>query len=340
MTDTPKSAGYRMPAEWEDHARTWMMWPCRDVVWPDMEATRRNYRDVAHAIRDFEPLTMVVRPEDMEGARNLLGSDIDLIDHPIDDSWARDAGPNFLKNAAGEVAGSCFEFNAWGGKYDPYDGDNAVAEVICEAAGVKAFTSRLIAEGGGISVDGEGTVLTTESCFPNANRNSDWTRDQIEEELMEALGAEKVIWLPGNVEETETDGHVDGVAVFASPGVVLIQSDEDPEHYWRHIHKANVAALEGQTDATGREIQLIKMPDAWKLQTGVEGEEFCDSYVNFYICNGGVIMPHYGIREDGLVAEMLQDAFPGRRVSQIPIPAIMGGGGGIHCITQQEPKAG
>ncbi|MEL6646512.1 MAG: agmatine deiminase family protein [Pseudomonadota bacterium] len=340
MNDTPKAAGFSMPPEWELHARTWMMWPCRKVVWPDMEATRRNYRDVAHAIRDFEPLTMVVRPEDMEGARNLLGSDIDLIDHPIDDSWARDAGPNFLKDAAGDVAGVAFDFNAWGGKYDPYDGDNAVAEAILDAAGVPAFVSRLTAEGGGISVDGEGTVLTTESCFPNANRNPNWTRDQIEEELMEALGAEKVIWLPGNVEETETDGHVDGVAVFAAPGVVLIQSDEEQEHYWRDIHRANVAALEGQTDAKGREIKLIKMPDAWRLQTGVAGEEFCDSYVNFYICNGGIIMPHYGIREDGLVAEILQDAFPGRRISQVPIPDIAGGGGGIHCITQQEPAPG
>ena len=329
-----------MPAEWEDHARTWMMWPCREVVWPDMEATRRNYRDVAHAIRDFEPLTMVVRPDDRDGARNLLGSDIELMEHPIDDSWARDAGPNFLKNDKGELAGLAFEFNAWGDKYDPYDGDNEVAEAILDATGVKAFTSNLIAEGGGLSVDGEGTLITTESCFPNTNRNPDWTRDQIEEELMNTLGVEKEIWLPGNAEETETDGHVDGVAVFAAPGVVLVQSNEDTDHYWRHIHDANVAALEGQTDAKGREIKLIKMPDAWTLQTGVEGEEFCDSYVNFYICNGGVIMPHYGIREDGMVAEILQDAFPGRRISQVPIPDIAGGGGGIHCITQQEPVAG
>jgi agmatine deiminase len=204
---------------------------------------------------------------------------------------------------------------------------------------VKSFASTLIAEGGGLSVDGEGTVLTTESCFPNSNRNPDWTRDQIEEELMEALGCSKVIWLPGNVLETETDGHVDGVAVFASPGVVLIQSDEDEEHYWRDIHTANVAALSGQTDAKGREIKMIKVPDAWKLQTGVDGEEFCDSYVNFYICNDGIVMPKYGIREDGLVAELLQDAFPGRRVSQVDIYHIAGGGGGIHCITQQEPKS-
>ncbi len=337
---TPKAAGYSMPAEWAEHERTWMMWPCRSIVWPDMDATHRNYRDVAHAIRDFEPLTMVVRPDDVEGARNLLGSDIELLEHPIDDSWARDAGPNFLLNAAGEKAGLAFEFNAWGGKYDPYDGDNSVAETILEAAGVPAFTSPLIAEGGGISVDGEGTILTTESCFPNANRNPAWNRDQIEEELLEALGCEKVIWLPGNVEETETDGHVDGVAIFAAPGVVLIQSDEDQDHYWRHIHAANVAALDGQTDAKGREIQMIKVPDAWCLQTGVEGEEFCDSYVNFYICNSGVVMPKYGIREDGLVTELLQDAFPGRRISQVDISNIAGGGGGIHCITQQEPKAG
>ena len=192
-------------------------------------------------------------------------------------------------------------------------------------------------EGGGISVDGEGTILTTESCFPNNNRNPGWSREAIETELKEMLGGDKVIWLPGNVKETETDGHVDGVAVFAEPGVVIIQSDADPDHYWRDIHAANIAALEGQTDAKGRPIRLIKMPDAWSIQ--VEGEEICDSYVNFYICNGGVIMPKYRIREDGIVQEILQDALPGRRVVQVDIGDIAIGGGGIHCITQQEPKA-
>ncbi|MEM8774791.1 MAG: agmatine deiminase family protein [Pseudomonadota bacterium] len=337
MSETPKTAGFVMPPEWAPHLRTWMMWPRRAEVWKDIRATRKNYAAVAHAIRDFEPLTMVVHPEDRDEAHSMLGSDVELFDHPIDDSWARDAGPCFVMNDAGERAGVTYEFNAWGGKYSPFDGDNSVADAILEAAGVLSFCSDLVAEGGGLSVDGEGTILSTESCFPNKNRNPDWTRDEIEQELMETLGGQKVIWMPGNVEETETDGHVDGVAVFVAPGVALIQDSEPAHHYWHDIHAANIAAIDGQTDAKGREIQLIRVPDAFEIQ--VEGEEIGDSYVNSYICNGAVMMPKYDIREDGLVREILQEVLPNREVIQVPIWDIALGGGGIHCITQQEPAA-
>lgn len=326
-----------MPAEWVPHVRTWMMWPSRAEVWDSLSETRANYVDVAHAIRDFEPLSMVVRAEDMAKARNMLGADIDLLVHPIDDSWARDAGPCFLMDKAGNRAGAAFEFNAWGAKYAPYDGDNSVAEAILSNTGLQVFRSDLVAEGGGISVDGEGTILTTESCFPNANRNPDWSRDAIEAELIGMLGGEKVIWLPGNVEETETDGHVDGIAVFVAPGVVMVQDSGPKDHYWHDIHAANLAALEGQSDARGRPLRLIRVPDASEIQ--VEGEEICDSYVNSYICNGGVIMPKYGLSEDDLVREIFEELLPDRRVVQVDISSIAIGGGGIHCITQQEPAA-
>ncbi len=334
-TNTPKQAGFHMPAEWEPHVRSWMMWPCRAEVWDSLEATRRNYADVAHAIRAFEPLSMVVRPEDAAQARDLLGSDIDLLERPIDDSWARDAGPCFLVNGQGGRAAVGFEFNAWGQKYHPYDGDNAVSGAIIEQSGVRGFVSRLIAEGGGISVDGQGTILTTQSCFPNANRNPDWSQAAIEAELKEMLGGEKVIWLPGNVEEDETDGHVDGIAVFVAPGVVMVQAEGPERHHWHEIHKTNIAALEGQTDARGRPLELVRIPDAFDYET--DSDNFCDSYVNFYICNGGVVMPTYGLPEDGVVRELLQDTFPGRRISGVDIAQIAIGGGGIHCITQQEP---
>ncbi len=334
---TPKQAGFSMPAEWTPHKRTWMMWPCRPAVWDSLEDTRRNYADVAHAIRRFEPLTMVARPGDAARARSMLGADIEVLEHPIDDSWARDAGPCFLTDGQGNRAGVAFEFNAWGGKYHPYDGDNSVSGAILDAAGLRSFASGLIAEGGGISVDGEGTILTTESCFPNANRNPGWTRDAIEAELLNMLGGDKVIWLPGNVEEDETDGHVDGIAVFAAPGVVMVQAEGPPHHHWHQIHKRNIAALDGQTDARGRPLRLIRVPDAFEYDT--DCDNFCDSYVNFYICNGGVIMPEYGLREDGVVRELLQDAFPDRTVAMVDIMSIAIGGGGIHCITQQEPAA-
>lgn len=332
---TPRQDGFFMPAEWSEHKRTWMMWPCREEVWDDMDATRANYVDVAHAIRQFEPLTMVVHPRERAQAHDMLGSDIELLEHPIDDSWARDAGPNFLIDGKGNRAGSSFCFNAWGGKYEPYDGDDSVGAAILKAAGVPAYHSKLIAEGGGVSVDGEGTVLTTETCFPNANRNPDWSRDEITKELKQMLGADKVIWLPGSELELETNGHVDGIAAFVAPGVVMVESAGPESDEWDAIIEANNAALEGQTDAKDRPIKMVHLPYA----TGdfSDHEMFCTSYVNSYLCNGGVIMPCYGIREDGQVAEIFQDIFPERRIVQVPIPSIAIGGGGIHCITQQEP---
>lgn len=338
-TSTPKSLGFQMPAEWNVHERTWMMWPTRSEVWDDMDETCRNYTDVAHAIREFEPVTMLLRPQDKGKAMSILGSDIELLEYPIDDSWARDAGPCFLKNQNGDRAGVSFQFNAWGGKYFPYDGDNSASTAILNAAGVTQFCSKLIAEGGGVSVDGEGTILTTESCFPNQNRNPDWTREDIENELKEMLGGEKVIWLPGNVEETETDGHVDGIAAFVSPGVVLIESAGPVDHEWHEINKANLAAMADQTDAKGRAIKLVAIPEATDAEDLSNSDRFCRSYVNSYITNGGVVMPKYGIKCDDEVREILQDVLPGRTVAQVAIPSIAIGGGGIHCITQQEPVA-
>ncbi|WP_432284029.1 agmatine deiminase family protein [Aminobacter sp. BA135] len=326
-----------MPAEWERHERTWMMWPTRVGFWDDIAATKRDYVAVAHAIREFEPVTVAVRPEDAAEARSMLGRDISLAVTPIDDSWARDAGPCFLVNDQGKRAGVNFRFNAWGGKYHPHDNDDAFAAFAIQQADAKIFTSKLVAEGGGVTVDGEGTIITTESCFPNLNRNPAMTRGEIERELKEMLGGDKVIWLPGNVEETETDGHVDGIAVFVAPGVVLIEGAEDPASPWRDINLANIAALEGQTDAKGRRIKIVTVPEA--LEAVSIGDRFCRSYVNSYLVNGGVIMPHYGVRSDDIVRETFEALFPDRRVRQVSINNIAVGGGGIHCITQQEPAA-
>ncbi|MDW5318237.1 agmatine deiminase family protein [Rhizobium sp. PL01] len=332
---TPKQSGFRMPAEWEHHTRSWMMWPARAGFWDDIAATKRDYAAVAHAIRAFEPVTMAVRPEDAAEARSMLGGDIELAITPIDDSWARDTGPCFVVDDRGTRAGVNFEFNAWGGKYHPHDKDNAFASYVLAQANAPTFNSRLVAEGGGLSVDGEGTILTTKSCFPNINRNPDWSQDEIESELKEMLGGDKVIWLPGNPEEIETDGHVDGIAAFVAPGVVLIEAG-DADSPWHAINKANIQALEGQTDAKGRRIKLITIPEA--LEAEAAGDRFCRSYVNSYLVNGGVIMPQYGIRSDDLVRETFEALFPDRTVRQVPIANIAIGGGGIHCITQQEPS--
>jgi agmatine deiminase len=335
INQTPKQAGFAMPAEWAAHKRTWMMWPCRDEVWDDIEATRRDYAAVAHAIREFEPVTVAARPEDYDQARAMLDAEVEVIMSDIDDSWARDAGPCFVTHADGSRAGAQFRFNAWGGKYAPFDGDAAFSAQVTDMAGVTAFASKLIAEGGGVSVDGEGTIITTDSCFPNVNRNPDWTKDAIEKELMEMLGGEKVIWLPGNPLEDETDGHTDGIAIFVAPGVVLMERPSDHKTEWNRYLQMNLDAMQGQTDAKGREIRIVTVPEA--IEAPSRHPKFCRSYINSYIVNGGIVMPVYGVESDTEVRNIFRELFPGRRVREVRIDNIAIGGGGIHCITQQEP---
>jgi len=324
-----------MPPEWAPHDRCWMAWPCRDIVWSDHTATARAYAAVAHAIARFEPVTMLVPPHALDTARNMLGSDVDIFEVPIDDSWARDSGPNFVVTDSGDLAGVCFTFNAWGGKYEPYDQDALMAERILERLGVPAIRSSMVAEGGGLCVDGEGTLLTTDTCFPNANRNPNWTRDQIDNELKRTLGVEKVIWLPGDPLDEETDGHVDSIAAFARPGTVIIEEAEDGDPRKPFFDSVRVV-LENETDAHGRSFELVGLPEA--DESVYRGERYCPSYVNFYIATGGIIAPSYGIATDDLVRERLQSCFPGREVVTVPIDAIAEGGGGIHCITQQQPS--
>ena len=338
INKSPADYGFRMPAEWEPHERCWLMWPSRGAMWNNPEGTKSDYVKVANAIREFEPVTMVVSPEHHDEARELLGPEIDLMVAPIDDSWARDAGPNFLINDQGQLAGSTWGFNAWGGNYPDYNNDNAVGERILKHAGAAVFDSELIAEGGGVIVDGEGTVITSESCFLNTNRNPGWTRAEVEQELLRTLGASKLIWLPGNPDEKETNGHIDGFAQFVRPGVVLMETSYDLTNPWFDIMQDNINALRGQTDAKGRNIDMAFIEDAYGCKTS--GQKFCTSYINSLLCNGGLIMPKYGIDTDERVKAVYQKLFPERRIVQISIDNIVTGGGGIHCITQQQPKQG
>ena len=331
--ENPADGGFFMPAEWAPHARCWMIWPSRAEVWDDMAATKSAYAAVARAIRLFEPVTMVANAADVHEARDLLGPAIEVMAAPVDDSWARDIGPCFLIDGKGGLAGADFRFNAWGGKYEGYENDERLAGKLLEATGARRFASRLTAEGGGITVDGEGTLITTESCFPNANRNPGWSRDEIEAELKRTLGVSKVIWIPGDPNETETDGHVDGIAAFVRPGVVLVEVTEDPEY--SAVMQENLQALRGQRDAKGRELELIVISDASDAESHCW--RFCRSYVNSYIANGGVVMPCYGVETDRVAMETFRRIYPERQVVPVAIDDIAIGGGGIHCITQQEP---
>jgi agmatine deiminase len=297
----------------------------------------REYANVANTIAGFEPVKMLVPPAYLNIASRLLGDNVSIIEMPIDDSWARDSGPNFLVNQSGKLAGSCWQFNAWGSKYQPHDQDAKMGSRILQQCDVQEFSSKLVCEGGAISVDGEGTVITTETCLLNANRNPDLSREEVEQELCRTLGAQKVIWLPGDVQDPETDGHIDGIAAFIEPGRVLMEINPDPDDPHYPICQQNLAAMQRQLDARGRalEIEIIEEgsyhPDTWNGG--------CSSYVNSYLANGAVIVPGYGYERDAAAVETYQRLYPERTVVQVHIGHIALGGGGVHCITQQQPIA-
>ena len=328
------SAGFYMPGEWQPHERCWMAWPCRSGF--DSPATRENYAQVARAIAHFEPVTMVVRPQDRAAAQLALGTQIDCLELPIDDGWFRDNGPNFLINDAGDLAAACFDFNAWGGNYAPFDADATAGPKVASHLAARLFQSPMIAEGGGITVDGEGTLITTETCFLNPNRNPGWSKGEVEAELCRMLGVSKVIWLPGDPTESETNGHVDGLAAFVGPGRVLLEAAFDYTHPRYDLLMENRRALQGQSDAHGRLLDVIFIEDAWQCEST---EHFCASYINSYLANGAVIMPCYDLPTDQRAKAVYEQLFPQRQVVQLRINDIAPGGGGIHCITQQQPAS-
>lgn len=333
---TPLEAGFRMPAEWAPHARCWMAWPFRHYWGEALPETQRAYARVARAIASFEPVTMIAPPEAVADAARHCGPGIEVLPIAIDDSWTRDTGPAFLKADDGSHAGTAWRFNAWGGKYDRYEQDAQLAGRLCAHLGRPCYQSSLHLEGGAIHVDGEGTILTTESCALNPNRNPGLGKREVERELQHALGGTKVIWLPGELAEgDDTDGHVDGLACFARPGLLLMETAMDPEDPRYEILQENRRALERATDARGRSIEIVPIEEAWEAVS--ESKAFCRSYVNLYIANGGVIMPRYDVPGDARALAVVKRAFPGRKVVQVEIDDIAIGGGGIHCITQQQP---
>ena len=331
----PRDLGLFMPGEWEKHTCCWMAWPARVDLWPNIEATKKAYADVANTIAEFEPVNLLVLPSMLDDARAYLSKNVEIIEMSIDDSWTRDSGPNFLINDSGLLAGSTWEFNAWGDKFRPYDQDALMGSRILDLVGVDEYTSTMIAEGGGITVDGEGTVITTESCFPNKNRNPHLTKKEIESELCRTLGASKVIWIPGDPNETGTDGHIDGIAAFIEPGRILVEISPDSSDPHYRVGQNNVKALKNIKDAKGRtlEIDFIYEGDYSVLEF-----DECRSYINSYLANGAVIVPGYNHERDHLAVETYQKIYPDREVVQIQISDIAIGGGGIHCITQQQPN--
>jgi agmatine deiminase len=298
-----------------------------------MAEAKRAFAEVARAIARFEPVVMAARPEDhVEIAAPGSGFGITVWDVPLDDSWARDIGPTFVKDTGGARAAIGWRFNAWGRKYTPFDRDAGFARMVAARAGVPFHPASIVCEGGAIHSDGQGTVLTTEQCLLNPNRNPGLTRAVAEDVLHYAVGARQVVWLGDGFSDTETDGHVDNIACFAGPGRVVLGVPDSKDHPDREpVEKARA-----RLKAAG--LEVIDLVQPRRVRRDGRGRLLPISYVNFYLCNGGLVMPGFDDPHDGLARDTLANLFPDHQIVTIPALAIVAGGGGIHCITQQEPR--
>jgi agmatine deiminase len=350
-----------MPGEFEPHDGCWMAWPERPDNWRlDAGPAQGAYAAVAEAVAASEPVTMAASTAQLKRCRAALSPAIRVVEIVTDDAWIRDTGPTFVVDGRGGRRGVDWVFNAWGGLegglYSPWERDDRVAARVLEVEGAGRYRAPLVLEGGSIHVDGEGTVLTTEECLLNPNRNPQLSKERIERALLDYLGAEKVVWLGRGVFEDETDGHVDNLACFARPGVVLLSWSEDGSDPQSRISREALDRLEAATDARGRSFEVVLLPSPGPLLTTAEeatgvkaapgtqprrgGDRLAASYANFYLANSRVVMPLLDERHDEEAAAILRDCFPGREVVGVPAREILLGGGNVHCITQQVPATG
>ncbi|WP_034553214.1 agmatine deiminase [Carnobacterium funditum] len=356
---TPKTDGYRMPGEFEKHDGCWMIWPERPDNWRlGGKPAQKVFTEVAVAISQFEPVTMCVSNEQYENARNMLPEQIRVIEMSNNDSWMRDVGATFVINEK-EVRGIDWAFNSWGGLVDglyfPWDKDDQIAGKMCDIERLDCYRlDDFILEGGSIHVDGEGTVIVTEECLLSEGRNSRLTKEEIEERLKENLNLEKIIWIPRGIYNDETNGHVDNILHFVAPGKVVLAWTEDEEDPQYEICQEAYSILSQTVDAKGRKLEIITLDlPANVLITkeeseGVdavngtlpreEGDRLAASYANFYIANGGVLVPQFNDSNDKKAIETIQKAFPNYKITGIYAREILLGGGNIHCITQQQPS--
>lgn len=358
LPSTPKADGYRMPGEFEPHDMCWMIWPERPDVWRNgAKPAQEAYTEVAKAIARFEPVTILASADQYRNARHRLPDHIRVIEMSSNDAWLRDSGPTFLINNQGGLRAVDWWFNAYGGLngglYFPWDKDLMLAQKMCEVVGIDRYQAPLVYEGGSITVDGEGTLLTTSDCILNDNRNPEKSVEEVEKILRDYLAVEKIIWLRCDIGE-ETDGHIDQLCCFARPGEIILGWTDDPESpYYPFVREAE-EILSNTTDAKGRPFKIHKLPFPEPIYLTEEeastielddfsfsreaGMPIADSYINFYIANGGIIMPSFDQPTDLEAAEILSDIFPEREVVMVPGREIGIGGGLVHCITQQQPR--
>ena len=336
---------WKMPAETAEQSRIWMAFPPGGYTLGDTEeqahAARSTWASVANAVAEFEPVTMVVDPADTATARDYLSPTVETVTAPLNDAWMRDIGPTFVTNDDGGLAAVDWVFNGWGQQdWASWDKDEKIGARVAELAGVERIASALVNEGGGIQVDGEGTVLVTETVQLDPGRNPGATKAQIEAELARTIGATKIIWLPrGLTRDSQrygTRGHVDIVAAIPSPGTLLVHAQNNPEHPDYEVSRELIAFLHGTTDAAGRSWNIVEVPAPETLR---DDEGFVDySYINHLVVNGGVIACTFADPADEKALAILADVYPGRRIVGVDARELFARGGGIHCITQQQPR--
>jgi agmatine deiminase len=355
LTSNPRRDGYWMPAEFEPHEGTWMLWPQRPDNWRCKAVpAQRAFAAVAAAIARFEPVTVGVSAQHFARARAALpAGSVRVVELSSDDAWMRDTGPSFVVNADGAVRGVHWRFNAWGGIYNDFQRDNQVAQKVLELTGCERYQAPFINEGGAIHVDGQGTVLVTEQCLLNRNRNPGLKRAQIETLLKRYLGVSCVIWLGEGVINDETSGHIDNLACFARPGEVCLTWCDDPHDPQQRVSMNAFERLMSARDARGRRLRVHKLVSPGPLYmtrreaSGIvsddrirplrAGTRLAASYANFYLANNAVILPLLDSRTDAQVSRQLRSIFPRRRLVGVPAREVLLGGGDLHCITQQQP---
>ncbi|MEV8267688.1 agmatine deiminase family protein [Microbacterium sp. NPDC076911] len=338
---------WRMPAETAPHARTWMAFPREGVTLgastAEREAGYAAWAAVAHATAQFEPVTMVVDPTELVRARRMLSQDITILEAPLDEFWMRDMGPTFVvDDERPEVLGAVdWTFNGWGApEWAEWRVSAEIGRFVADARGAELVSSLLVNEGGGIHVDGEGTVLLTETVQLDPRRNPFADRARVEAEMLRTLGATRAVWLPRGLtrdyDDFGTNGHVDIVATLTSPGTLLLHDQPNPAHPDHAVMQEIREALSEQTDAAGRRLEIV---DIAAPETLRDDEDFVDwSYVNHLVVNEGVIACGFGEdRADAAARATLEQVYPGRQVVTVDARDIFARGGGIHCITQQEP---
>jgi agmatine deiminase len=358
INSLPRDDGYFMPAEYSEHAGTWMIWPQRPDNWRmGGKPAQKAFAAVATAIAQFEPLTMCVNHDQFSNARQMLPPNIRVVEISNNDAWMRDCGPTFVVDGKGNVRGIDWIFNAWGGLYNglyfPWDLDEAVAPKVFDIERVDYYKAPFVLEGGSIHVDGEGTCITTAECLLSPGRNPELTQAQIESHLMDYLNVEKILWIPRGVFHDETTGHVDNIACFLRPGVIALTWTDDKSDPQHEISVEAYDYLMSTVDAHGRHFEIHKLhqpnpilisPEEADGVDAIEGslpreagDRMAASYVNFYTCNEGAVVPTFDDPHDQEALTTLKRLMPDRKVVGVPAREILLGGGNIHCITQQQP---